>query len=345
MKKLETEKFQGNHYEIGKQQGKIYKKRGMNLKTMKINYEDYQKQLAIYKKHYPEMLDELRGVAEGLDEDEERVMGWFITNELSWIKKLFDKGKSCTIFSYKIGKKLYVGRNYDWLPETERVFEIYKYHLKEGNSFVAVTDGAYGGEAGSKNNNLYYNPDDAINDKGLFIGLTFAYSNNWNYGLQCIHFTKLIAETCETVEEAIKIFKKVPACSPKNYFIADRYGDSVIVEHTSKKFRILRPKKGVLIQSNHYVDEELAKQDMVLERVPYHNTFIRYFETLQSINLAKKNFNFNDLSKVMTRNGSYTCQNFPGIRTIWSLSPDMTKKNYKMHYDLFGKRKTIKLSI
>jgi predicted choloylglycine hydrolase len=41
--------------------------------------------------------------------------------------------------------------------------------------------------------------------------------------LNCVEIQQLIAENCETVEEALEIIKKVPLSFPKNFFIADRF--------------------------------------------------------------------------------------------------------------------------
>ena len=124
------------------------------------------------------------------------------------LQKKFGLDKACTIFGYKVKNNLFVGRNYDWLPETDKIFEVYKVVNLQRNSYIAITDMGIGSPATAKPKYFYYNADDAINDKGLFIGLTFAYADEWSYGVSCIHMTKIIAETCETVEEAIKFLKK-----------------------------------------------------------------------------------------------------------------------------------------
>jgi len=152
--------------------------------------------------------------------------------------------------------------------------------------------------------------------------------------------TKIIAETYETVKDAIKIFKKILLCCPKNFFIADKNGNMVVVEHTSKKFKVIYPKNNIFIKTNHYIDSELAKEDTVLKRIPYHNTFIRYYETLQKINFKKNKFKFESIIKILNKRGSYTCQNFPGIKTIWTLALDMTGRKYKIYRDILGKRKS-----
>ncbi len=337
--------FKGNFFETGLQQGKIFKLNGKTFDEIVIDPVLYKNQLNIYKKHYPELLEELKGMAKGGNFDEEKMIYDIITSEIFYYKNRFGLDKACTIFGYKIKNNLFIGRNYDWLPETDKTFEVYKVLNPERNSFIAVTDMGIRSPATAKPRYFFYDADDAINDKGLFVGLTFAYADEWSYGVSCIHMTKIIAETCETVKDAIKVFEKVPLCCPKNFFIADKNGDMATVEHTSKKFKVVYPKDNILIQTNHYVDNELAKEDTVLKRVPFHNTFIRYYETLQKINFEREKFKLDSAIKILGKPGSYTCQNFPGIKTIWTLALDMTHKKYKIYWDIFGKRKTKELII
>lgn len=342
---MNTKIFKGNFFEIGQQQGEIYKSNGMSFDKVKIDPILYKNQLEIYTKHYPDLLEEFRGMAKGGNFDEEKLIYDFITSEIYYYRKEFNLDKACTIFGYKTQKNLFVGRNYDWLPETKKIFGVYKVLNPERNSFVGVTDMGIGSPATAKPEYFFYNADDAINDKGLFMGLTFANADEWSYGISCIHMTKIIAETCETVNDAIKVFEKIPLCCPKNFFIADKNGDMAIVEHTSRKFKVIYPENNILIQTNHYVDSELAREDKVLKRFPRHNTFKRYNETLEEINHGKDNFSINTPIKILGKPGSYTCQNFPGIKTIWTLSLDMTNQKYKIYWDISGEREEAELEI
>ncbi|KKQ34418.1 MAG: Peptidase C45 acyl-coenzyme A:6-aminopenicillanic acid acyl-transferase [candidate division WS6 bacterium GW2011_GWA2_37_6] len=342
---MDTKTFKGNFFEIGQQQGKIYKTNGMNFDKIKIDPVLYKNQLQVYQKHYPELLEELSGIAQGGHYDGKKLIYHFITSEILYFRNELRLDKACTIFGYKSKNDLFVGRNYDWIPETDKIFEVYKVINPDMNSFIAVTDMGIDSPATAKPQYFFYNADDAINNKGLFIGLTFAYADQWSYGISCIHMTRIIAETCETVEDALKVFKNIPLCCPKNFFIADKKGNMVIVEHTSKKFRVVYPNENILIQTNHYVDNELSKEDTVLKRVPFHNTFIRYYETLQKIIFERDKFNINSIVKILGRPGSYTCQNFPGIKTIWTLALDMSNEKYNIYWNVSGKRKTRKLEI
>lgn len=334
---MKIKTFSGDFSDIGKQQGKIYFENGVSFDKIKINARLYKKQLAVYQEHYPAMLQELKSMADAVNFDRDKLIYSFLCNDLLWYIEKLGLRKACTIFGVKCKNGVFVGRNYDWLPVTEKYFEVYKVKNPQRNTFIAVTDMSIDNENNLKDR--FYSANDAINDKGLFIGITFAHNDKWSYGLSSSHIVKLIAETCSTTDDALKVFKKVPLCCPKNFFIADKRGKMAVVEHTSKKFKVLYPNNDVLIQTNHYVDPELVDEDTVLKETPYHNTYIRYYETLQKINFKKDKFNQNDIVNVLGLPGSYTCQNSKEMKTIWTLALDMKSKKYKLYWDLLGKRK------
>ncbi|MDP3990095.1 MAG: C45 family peptidase [archaeon] len=334
--------FKGNYFEVGKQLGKIYKKNGMDLGSVKVNKDILENQKTIYQKYFPGVLEELKGINEILKINEEKLLFFFLAGELDWFRKFY-VAKACTIFGVKNKNGSFVGRNYDWLKSTENLFEIYKIITPKKNKYISITDmGVYSNK--SKSSFLLYNEDDAINDKGLFIGLDFALSYKWKYGLRPAHMIKLIAENCKTVDEALKIFKEVPLCYPKFFFIADKSGRMVVVEHNSEKVKIREPVDNRLIVTNHFVDPELKKEDKILVKYPKHNTKLRYEEVDQKIK-ARRDFKYSDIIEILGDTNSHTCQDKYGIKSIWSLSLEMQKQKYKLVYNLFGKKKEKDLEI
>ena len=336
--------FKGSYFEIGKQQGEIYKKNGLDLKNVKVNKKILNKQLQIYHKHYPKLLEEIKGIAVGGNFNEEKILHIYLVREILWHTNRFKLPLSCTIFGVRNKNGVFVGRNLDWIPITEKVVQIYKREGKDCYSFLAVSEMDIYSPKDVKNNFLFYDTIDVINKKGLFIGITFAYGNTWSYGLCWRDMSKLIGETCATVDDALKVFKETPLSLPKNFFIADKMGNMVVVEHNSNKYKIVRPKDNVLIQTNHYIDPELAKIDRVLVELPYHNTYIRYYEALQKINWIKDKFKLTDVIKILGNPKSYLCQNH-ATRTIWTLALDMKRQDYRLYTDVVGKKKEQKISV
>ena len=327
--------FKGDYKEIGKQLGKIYRKNGKSFGCEKKDKNLYKKQLVIYKKFYPEILEEFQGISEGGNYNYEGVACSNIIGEIDWYKNK-TKRSSCTIFGVQNKFGTFVGRNYDWYPKTTA--SIYKYNNPQSFKCVAVTDNNYGIEP--KKEDITYYIDDAINEKGLYIGITFAHGANISSGLASEHIRKLIIEKCKNVSEALEIFKKIPICCPKNFFIADKTGRMVVVEHASgKNFKIIRPENGILIKTNHYLDPKLIKQDLIFKNRPTNSTYVRYYELLRNINLiGVNNIKQTDITKLILDKKSYIQQNSLNTKTIWSLSMDMKKGKYEFYYKGSKKR-------
>jgi predicted choloylglycine hydrolase len=342
---MNIKKFSGTFPDIGRQEGEIYRQNGMDLNRVKIDQELFRKQLKVYEKYYPELLQEFEGMAEAGKFDKDKLIYHFIAGQILFHIERFNLHKSCTIFGVQNQNGVFVGRNYDWHPVTEQVFQAYRVENPERNLFLGFSDMGIGGLEDSSLEYQFHDADDALNNRGLFIGLTFAFADEWSYGLVSTHLIKLIAETCTTVDDALKVFEMVPTCCPKNFFLADKNGNMAVVEHTSKRYKIVRPENGILIQTNHYVDSELTKEDTVLAHVPGHNTFSRYNEVLQRVANLKEQFTFADIMGILGTPGTHVCQNYPDIKTIWSLAMDMQAEQYQLYWDLLGEKKSQLLKV
>jgi predicted choloylglycine hydrolase len=334
--------LKGNYFEIGKQQGKIYRENGLSLDKIKVNKELLKKQLKVYKKYYPEILEELNGIAKAGKFEKDKIFSIYLTGEIFWFRKKLNI-QNCTIFGIKNKNGCFTGRNLDWVPITSKVMEIYTKEIENKNKFIGISDMLISSKYDVKNRYLFHDTIDAINEHGLYTGITFAYCEKYNFGLSFKDINKYIMEHCSTVSEAISIFKKIPLSVPKNFFIADTRGNMAVVEHTSEEFRVLYPENNVLIQTNHFIHDDLKKYESVLKQKPDHNTFIRYYKTLQKINQNKENIDFQDIFDVSTASFQ-NCEQY-NIKTIWSLALDMKNKKYKMFTDVFNKKTETKLQI
>ncbi len=342
---MKIEVFNGNHFQIGVEQGRLYKKKGLNIGKIKVNRELLTGQLKIYKKHYPELLEQIRGTCLGGGYDNEAFLSILLSGKVKYyIRKMKLRG-ACTIFGMKNSNGVFVGRNLDWTPDSENAFEVYKNINSKCHSFIGVSDMMIGSKNDVKNRFLFYDTTDLINEKGLFVGITFGYYNYWRFGLTPQHMSQIIAERCSTVREALELIKKIPVATPKNFFIADKSGNMAVVEHVSKKYKVIYPKKEVLIQTNHYVDPDLAKEDKVLKIEPKSSTFARYNEVTAKLQAKKSSFKFKDIFGILGDTNSCVCQNKREIKTIWSLALDMKKSKFSLYTNLFGKRKEQLLKI
>ena len=322
--------FRGNHRQIGRQEGVAFLRNPNQFYGDPFDEDLYRVQFDIYQTHYPELIEELRSMAEAGNFDERELIFRFICGEIIFFTDMLKIPRGCTIFGIRNRNGFFVGRNYDWEPGWENRVANHTLLNPERNSFIGFTIEGIGSNT----------TEDTINEKGLYIGLTFADNHRWSHGISSLHICRLIAETCATVDEALTVFERVPLCCPKNYFIADRNGDMAVVEHTSERFKVFYPKNDILIQTNHYVNPELAEEDMALVDMPFTDTYLRYYETLRNLNLQKDKFRNSSIIKLLTKPGSYVFEDRPVVRTLWSLALDMKNSRYRVYWNLTKQRRT-----
>jgi len=331
MKKL---KFVGDSYEVGSQLGVIYRENGRDLSNVVINRRTLAKQLPIYRKYFPSLITEIEGIAGGGGFDLEKLFYVLLAQDIDFRRQNYSAIEACTIFGVKTNEGLIVGRNYDWVSQARECFKVYEKRVVGRNGYIGVSDMNTYDLRHTSAKHWSFSAEDVINDKGLFVGLTFAYNHRTGYGLGPTNIMRLIAETCETVEQAIKVFRKVPLSMPKNFFIADKNGDMAVVEHTSKKFEVIYPnKQGVLIQTNHYIAPELAKEDTVLGDRSATTSFVRYAEVAQYVNEHFESFDIKNATQLLRRS-AYVYANAHRHQTIWSLAMNMNKQRYDIYYDM-----------
>lgn len=344
--KIETFKAK-NSFELGEKFGKIYRKNGHEFDYVQINQDIYSQQLKIYQKHFPNFLEELEGMAASGGYDKDKLKYDFIAASVERIMShpRFVPPTACSVFGLKKNDDLFVGRNYVWLKATENIFKVYRTMNQKTYRYITISD-MYIYKQQTAPKDLYYLPIDCINEKGLYIGLTASINNDCAFGLSSMHIIKLIAEKCKNVKEAVSVFKTVPLNCAKNFFIADAEGNMAIIEHFSGlNLKVLYPKDNLLIKTNHYIDPEFANKDRVLAYKPVSDTFLRYYEILREVNLRKETFVQGDIPEILNKKNSYILQNSLTSRSIWTLSLSMTKKQYVLYYNLFGKKKSLKLKI
>lgn len=355
-------KFIGSPFDIGDLQGKMYKNNGMDLSRLIIDNEIFDKQYAIYQKYYPEMIEEIKGIAHGGGFDEKQSLWYFMG--CSYIKGKKDgknqyhrtadpplsktvHSKGCSIFSLETKKGTYLGRNYDWTQKMEDYVTVFTQETPKNPKrypFVAVTD--MGCEEPFIDPRYHtYSGADFINNKLLFIGYTFFFCDLWNFGLHPTDFMKLVAETCQTLEEVVELVNKVPVLIPKNFFVMERTGRCLCIEHSTRDFKILYPQNGMLVQTNHAIHPELAKVDEVLKVVPGHDTFVRLEEIYMQLRDYQyhKNFDFTCIKSIMRDPSSFVFPQQEYNKTIWTLEMCYPEKRIDVIYYRDGKEKRANL--
>lgn len=217
-------------------------------------------------KHFPELLEEIRGIAEGARLPYKYILLEtafpFTTGALSNCKVI------CALGTTTADTLPIVGRNYDFLLYFRKCNQL---RIVKGNnqnfSFVGGTITMLGVEEG-------------MNNAGLFIG-----DAGWepkelpsSRGLSSRQVMQRVLENCASVDTAIDLIRQTPKFANNTgacYLLADK-SEAVIIEMGLTKSHLRRPKGGMLVASNVFLTQ-------IAEEIepPEPTAFIRH-------NLARK---------------------------------------------------------
>lgn len=300
-------RFKGSHYQAGYHYGNLLAKKGVSIDSL-LTFDDSQRMmglesLKICEKVYPEIIGEIKGMAEGLKVDYELFAIFIMTVGAN------DSSIGCTSFCYKSSDDLYFVRNHDMFTSLKKVTEAALYRLENTNRFLAHGDGLIGKE-------------DGINEHGLVVGMNFIAPKILKPGLNFFLIIRMLLEKCKTVHEAIRLLKEIPSLTSHNIMLMDKTGDMAVVEMCSEKLRVRRPLNGekYMISTNHFIHEEMKVYDNRPDP-NWYNTKQRY-ETVEHV--LKSHSELGRKIGIDLAKGKYgfVCQydRKLGFDTLWSVS-------------------------
>jgi len=197
----------------------------------------------VIAKHFPEVLEEIRGVAEGAQLPYDLIL---LETAYPFIA---DAASRCTIISAFGTTSMdgipVVGRNYDFLLDFKKCNQL---RIVRGKnkifSFVGGTITILGVEEG-------------LNDAGLFVG-----DAGWEAkklpstaGLSSRQVMQLVLENCSSVDTAIDFIHQTPKFANNAgtcYLLADKR-EAVIIEMGVTKSSLRKSEEGILVASNAFL--------------------------------------------------------------------------------------------
>ena len=154
------ERFVGNHYECGFRFGSLLAERG-NFILEQIPFSITEERLhfaaaclPVYKKYFPKILEEIRGIAEGQGCPAERLQAVLFS------MYAMPPACRCSCFAVSNGTEILFGRNSDFLTELQDNNRNVQYCFSDGSHAF------YG------NTTSFVQVEDGVNEKGLAAGLT-----------------------------------------------------------------------------------------------------------------------------------------------------------------------------
>ena len=308
-------RFRGTHYDIGFQWGKLLLSHGKKLDfcpTFELTNEKYEfarQCIAEYEKFFPQILDEIRGIADGQDLPVE------ILHTILFCMYCFELENKCTCFAFSTEDEIVFGRNSDFLVSLEKLYMNCIYHLTGSHSFNA-------------NTTAYVQMEDGVNECGFAAGLTFVYPKIRKPGLNAGMLIRYLLEKCKTTEEAIAELHRLPIASAQTITMADRNGNIAVAECNPEKIVVIRPEPEECFVAT-------ANNFNSLEMMQYRNPGIddwrsdeRYFTAYNAMKNKKSGHTIEFADDVLSGKYGFMCQydRKTDADTVWSVIYDLKRK-------------------
>ncbi|WP_350284381.1 C45 family peptidase [uncultured Croceitalea sp.] len=236
----------GDFYNMGFKYGSLlFKSANFQLPEMDVKTKEFGvnciPELGTY---YPEVLEEINGFADGIEENPNNVAAFL----LSLVASGFNG--QCSVFAFKNDDAVIVGRNYDMPLAFKKFTE---------SSLIAPSDKwAYIGQS-----DVFIGRSDGINEKGLFTAMSFVNGKTVRPGVSFHFIIRKVLENASSTEEAIELIKQAKVSSSNNFIVADAHGHIAVVESAPEQSRIINLTNGhrYLHITNQFMNKDMQAID------------------------------------------------------------------------------------
>lgn len=308
-------RFKGTHYEVGFKWGQMLLRNGKKLDfcpTFELTEEKYVfagQCIKEYTKYFPEILDEIKGIADGNKVPVETLQA------ILFSMYCFELDNKCTCFAFSTDNEIVFGRNSDFLVSLEKLYMNCIYHLPGSYSF-------------NGNTTAYVEMEDGINAHGLAVGLTFVYPKLRKPGFNSGILIRYMLEKCKTTKEVIAWLHRLPLASAQTITAADIEGDIAVVECNPDNIVVIRPERGEQFvatannfnsaQMKHYRNGEIDDWD----------SDERYQTAYNALKENKGSYSVELAQSILKGKYGFMCQydRKRNADTVWSVIYDLKRK-------------------
>lgn len=292
----------GDHYEMGFKYGALLDSKGVPMRDV-IRLSDRQVEfgeasLGIAEDALPDVMREVRGLADGLKIDYGRVASWLLSTYC------VGDVHGCSCFAVSAGGEVYFGRNSDMFPEFRETSESVLYRPAGKNVFV-----------GHSTSMILL--EDGLNEHGLAAGMTFMMPRSVKPGLNAGFLIRAVLEECGTTSEAIDFIRAAPISSCQNIVLADRGGDLAVVECSANRVEVMRSRSSV-IATNQFNSDAMIGEHANPEK-NWHRSEERFTTIRRSLDV--RDFDLDAAKEVLRGNKGFMCQygRAENFDTLWSV--------------------------
>ncbi|MEI8132280.1 MAG: C45 family peptidase [Leptolinea sp.] len=232
-----------------------------------------RKYLPFAQERYPNVVEELQGIAEGADVSFDDLVVLNAMEAVTMDALHLTKCTSVGINEQRTANgHILLGHNEDWVPEDEPdVFIIHATPDAEP-PFLAMT---YGGLL----------PNIGFNAAGIAQCCDSVYPSDYRIGIPRVILSRAVL-AARTPAEAIRHMLAPLRAAGYNHLLAHESGEMYNVEVSARRFAVLYAENGMIAHTNHYLDR--AMQEVEDESDELISTRVRYFRARRLLEQTNK---------------------------------------------------------
>lgn len=311
--------FEGTHYGAGFRWGSLllkHKNKILENLPFPITRErmDFAAScLPVYEEYYPEILEEIQGLADGQRCDA-RILKAMLLGMYA-----MPPSCGCSCFALANEQSLLLGRNSDFVTDLEKL---------NLNVIYKLTDGAY---SFTGNTTAFVEIEDGVNEHGLAAGLTSVYPRQRKPGLNAGFLLRYLLEKCKDVPQAVARLSRLPAASAQTLTLADASGRIAVIEWSPERFAFaqsLSEKRAFACATNAFHLPEMTSWNC--PGIDDWFSDARY-QTLTCALQKDRDWSPAFAKKLLSGDYGFLCQydRNTGKDTVWSVLYDL--KDHKIH--------------
>lgn len=202
---------------------------------------------------YPEVLEEIAGLARGFGLEEERLFAFLHASTIVDLVEREGAGaEGCTAFAVGTPEGALLAKNRDYREEHRALQEVMLHRPEAGPTFLVVGSLGVPGCFSS-----------GVNAAGLALADTAVRSRDLGPGLHRYVLLTLLLERCATVEAALALIRATPHTGGGCLVLADASGAVAAVELGHARLGIERAEAGRIGRTNHHRLPETAPAALV----------------------------------------------------------------------------------
>jgi len=301
-------RLRGTYHQMGVRYGTALRKQGFKLPQLEPGMTALGQECeAAVNAAFPEILDEVRGFAEAIQEPYERLAAFILTVG-------YRKPMACSSFSAVSDSSVIFGRNYDFYYWLEKHCESYLTRPKGAYASLGTTD-------------IFVGREDGVNEKGVSVSMHFVAAQPGTPGINFPIAVRFILDKCATTADAVSFLTGVKFLTANNYLIADRSGALAVVEASPSAVRVRYPEAGesFIAATNHFVHPEMKQLGDATKTDP--DSEIRYDTIMRSLREVRGRVTEGIAKRILSSHEGRICSHLDYIKfgTLWSEIIDLKK--------------------